>query len=137
MLIIQNQGDVVVAVGVTTVNLTGALVTPHMAAVISVFPTALHVANPPIDMVAISVLELAQIARNVKSATEPSEYFPIANNWVVEPGTKLAGGAGAKAMEVKVGVGVGGSVCIGILVDVDEQDATNKVRVAINPKAKP
>ena len=68
-----NLGDVVVDAGVTTLNVTGLLVTPHMVDVILVFPTALHLANPPIVMVAMSVLELFQIAKKVKSAIEPSE----------------------------------------------------------------
>jgi len=55
---------------------------------------------------------------------------------MLEPGTKLAGGAGAKAMEDKVGVGVDGGVRIGIGVEVDEQAAANKVMATVNPAAK-
>ena len=54
-----------VGVGATTVKLTGGLVTPYSAAVILVFPTATPVTKPPEpakDMVAILILELAQIA---------------------------------------------------------------------------
>ena len=44
-----------------TVKITGGLVTPDKTAVIEVSPAAMPVANPVAEMVAILVLELAQV----------------------------------------------------------------------------
>ena len=59
--------------GETTGKFTAGLVTPDRAAVILVFPTATPVAKPAEDMVAIAVLELAQVTREEMSAFELSE----------------------------------------------------------------
>ena len=51
----------VVELGDTTGKLTGGLVTPAKAAVIFAVPTATPLAKPAEDMVAIAILELAQV----------------------------------------------------------------------------
>ena len=62
-----------VTAGTTTGKLTTGLDTPDMAAVILVFPAATPVAKPAGDMVAIVVLELAQVTLVVMFVVEPSE----------------------------------------------------------------
>ena len=62
-----------VGAGATTVRVIAWLVDPEMAAVISVVPAALPVANPVDDIVATSVSELAQVTWEEMSAVEPSE----------------------------------------------------------------
>ena len=102
--------DVGVGVGVgvdvaaITVKLTAGLITPDRVAEILVVPAAIPVAKPSLGvMVAMAVLELAQLTCEVISAVDPSEYVPVAVNCWVEPIAKLAGVASSViAMEDNV-----------------------------------
>ncbi len=62
-----------VTAGTTTGKPTTGLDTPDRAAVILVFPAATPVAKPAGDMVAVAVLELAQVTLEVMFAVELSE----------------------------------------------------------------
>lgn len=57
----------------TTVRVTAGLVTPDLAAVISVLPAATPVARPSVSTVAIDVLELVHVTTDEMSLVEPSE----------------------------------------------------------------
>jgi hypothetical protein len=66
-------GDTAIEDNTATGNFAAVLVIPDSAAVISVLPSPIPVANPFEDMVAIPVFELTQVTLEVISAVEPSE----------------------------------------------------------------
>ena len=63
-----------------TLSETGGLVTVPDLAVISVVPTATAVAIPALEMVAVAVLEEAQVTPVVSCSLLLSLYIPIALN---------------------------------------------------------
>jgi hypothetical protein len=105
----------------TTGKVTAWLRMSSKDAVISVLPIVIPVTTPLAEMVAVSVLELVQVTRDVMSAVDPSVYVPVAVNCCREPICKLFGSDGLKAMDDNLGLG--------------EQPPITKARI-INPTAK-
>jgi hypothetical protein len=89
----------------TTGKVTAWLLMSSRDAVISVLPIVIPVTTPLAEMVAASVLELAQVTREVMSAVDPSEYVPVAVNCCREPTCKLFGIDGSMAMDDNLGLG--------------------------------
>jgi hypothetical protein len=130
-LFTPNYGDVVVVV-VPTVNLTAGLVNPDRVNVISVSPTALAVANPVEEIVAIFVFELDQFTADVIREVTPFENVPVALNNRVAPTVKLSGEAGVIATEDNVAT----DKMAGWLV-IPDKAAVILVFPAANPVANP
>ena len=66
-------GDTAIEDNIATGNFAAELVIPDSAAVMSVVPSPIPVANPIEEIVAILVFELTQVTLEVISAVEPSE----------------------------------------------------------------
>jgi hypothetical protein len=83
-----------------TVSVVLPTTVPEVAEMVLV-PAATVVARPPAAMVAVAVLDDAQVAEAVRFCVVPSVYVPVAANCCVRPFATL-GFAGVTAMDVNV-----------------------------------
>src|SRR5580658_5307524 len=112
-----------VSVGPVTVRVAVPVTVPTIApkdAEIVLVPAATPVANPPLVIVAVTVLDEVHVASEVRFCVLPLLYVPVAVNCCVPP-TAIEAVAGVTAMEVR-------------FVDELEHPATKTSRTA-TPKA--
>jgi len=119
--------------GPVTVRMVLPVMLPEVAEIV-VVPAATAVARPPVAIVAVVVLDDAQVAVVVRSCVEPSVSVPVAVNCCVSPLATL-GLAGVTAMETSAAAVTVSVVLPLMLAEVAVMVAVPVARVVARPLA--
>jgi len=119
------------------VTFTGELVIPEKEAVIVTVPIATPCNCPPDGWSNSAMVgsELCQVANELISAVEPSEYVPVAINVMVEaPSSKLWGWFGVIAIDTRAAVTL--PVVVVFEEEEDDDEQADIVKTSTNPIAR-